>query len=80
MCKIAAIAFMPVACVVGAETAGMESPWKVLPMFGGGYVQNVIPCPSNPDRFYSYVDVGGPYRSDDRCRTWNIWGWTFGNM
>jgi hypothetical protein len=61
---------MPLVGVICAEAAGEESPWKVLPMFGGGYVQNVIQCPSNPDRFYSYVDVGGPYRSDDRCRTW----------
>lgn len=46
------------------------SPWKVLPMFGGGYVQNLVFCGSDTNRFYSYVDVGGPYRSDDACRSW----------
>ena len=68
--RVIVTVLMLFAGAVGAETVGTESPWKVLPMFGGGYVQNVVPCPSNPNRFYSYVDVGGPYRSDDRCRTW----------
>ena len=47
-----------------------DSTWKVLPIFGGGYVQNVIPCPAATNVFYAFVDVGGPYRSDDGCRTW----------
>ena len=47
-----------------------DSPWHVLPVFGGGYVQNVVVAPSNPMRWYTYVDVGGPYRSDDGGRTW----------
>ncbi|MBQ0031168.1 MAG: hypothetical protein KBT68_00030 [bacterium] len=44
--------------------------WSVLPIFGGGYVQNVLICPSNPQVWYTYVDVGGPYRSDDAGRHW----------
>lgn len=44
--------------------------WEVLPMFGGGYVQGVALCPSDSQRLYTYVDVGGPYRSDDAGRTW----------
>jgi photosystem II stability/assembly factor-like uncharacterized protein len=39
---------------------------------GGGYIQNVVPCPSNPKRFYSYVDVGGVYRSDDGGQNWRM--------
>ena len=44
--------------------------WRVLPVFGGGFVQNVVVAPSNPSRWYTYVDVGGPYRSDDGGRSW----------
>ena len=44
--------------------------WHVLPVFGGGFVQNVVIAPSNPSRWYAYVDVGGPYRSDDGGRSW----------
>ncbi|MBV9851086.1 MAG: hypothetical protein JO250_15555 [Armatimonadetes bacterium] len=31
-----------------------------------------MPCPSNPKRFYAYVDVGGTVRSDDGGRTWTM--------
>ena len=53
-----------------ATAARSESAWNVLPVFGGGYVQNVAIAPSNPSRRYAYVDVGGPYRSDDGGRSW----------
>ena len=53
-----------------AARAAAPSPWKVLPIYGGGYVQNVVIAPSNPDVWYCYVDVGGPYRSDDRGMSW----------
>ena len=42
--------------------------WKVWPCYGGGYVQNVVIAPSNSRVWYAYVDVGGPYRSDDAPR------------
>ena len=63
------------AALVGVSSAvcaggGHESPWKVLPIYGGGYVQNLLVCPTATNVFYTYVDVGGPYRSDDGCRTW----------
>ena len=60
-----------VSLCVGAfasETAAF--PWLVLPCWGGGYVQNAVFCPSTPGRMYLYVDVGGPYRSDDAGTTW----------
>ena len=46
------------------------SPWRVLPVFGGGYVLNALIAPSDPSRWYNYVDIGGPYRSDDGGATW----------
>ena len=49
---------------------GKASPWRVLPCWGGGYVQNAVFCPSDPSRMYLYVDVGGPYRSDDAGASW----------
>ena len=66
--SIAAIALGLSATIVSIVRA--DSPWKVLPVFGGGYVQNVVVAPTNPLRWYTYVDVGGPYRSDDGGRTW----------
>lgn len=47
-----------------------EIRWKIAPIYGGGYFQNVIICPSATNVWYSYVDVGGPYRSDDAGETW----------
>lgn len=44
--------------------------WSVLPVYGGGYMQGVASSPSSPDVWYSYADVGGPYRSDDAGRRW----------
>lgn len=59
------------ACALVASAAGdVPSPWKVLPIYGGGYVQNVVIAPSDPNVWYCYVDVGGPYRSDDRGMSW----------
>lgn len=45
------------------------APWEPLPIYGGGSVQNVL-FTSDPDILYSYVDVCGPYRSDDGGKTW----------
>ena len=52
----------------GATAA--DATWHVLPIYGGGYVQNVVIAPSAPNVWYAYVDVGGPYRSDDAGRHW----------
>lgn len=51
--------------------------WRPLPIWGGGYVQNVIVAPSAHRVWYAYADVGGPYRSDDAGRTWRA---LHGNM
>ena len=52
------------------QVACGESRWSVLPICGGGYVQNVCVAPSATNVWYAYVDVGGPYRSDDAGRHW----------
>lgn len=58
------------AVVAGVAMAASAVEWNVLPMFGGGYMQNVIICPSNPKVWYTFADVGGPYRSDDAGGRW----------
>jgi len=56
---------------VGLPFASAASePWRTLPIYGGGYVQNVVVAPSATNVWYTYVDVGGPYRSDDAGRHW----------
>ncbi len=61
-------ALLPAAMQAAARTDS-ES-WNVLPVYGGGFVQNVIIAPSDKQIWYAYVDVGGPYRSNDGGRTW----------
>lgn len=34
--------------------------WRSARIGGGGWIQGVVPCPSDPSRFYAYVDIGGP--------------------
>ena len=51
-------------------SAAPESAWTALPINGGGFIQSVEIAPSDPNVWYSYVDVGGPYRSDNAGRTW----------
>ena len=49
---------------------GEEPSWQMFPVWGGGYIQNVEMSTSNPDVWYAYVDVCGPYRSDDAGLNW----------
>lgn len=66
------------ACLgVGVDAAAAEppfryGPWRHSVIGGGGYIQNVVLCPSDPKRAYSYVDNSGIFRSDDGGRTWRI--------
>jgi len=46
--------------------------WVSSKLGGGGYIQNVVLCPSDANRAYAYVDVGGLYRSDDGGRNWRM--------
>ncbi len=47
-------------------------PWRSCKIGGGGYIQDVLLCPSDSQRVYAYVDVGGVYRSDDGGRQWRM--------
>lgn len=56
-----------------AETSSPTyGPWRSCLIGGGGYLQNVVPCPSNPKRYYTYIDVGGLARSDDGGHAWRM--------
>jgi photosystem II stability/assembly factor-like uncharacterized protein len=55
-----------------AQAQYCYGPWRHSVIGGGGYVQNVVLCPSDPKRAYSYVDNSGMFRSDDGGRTWRI--------
>lgn len=46
--------------------------WESASFGGGGYIQNVVWCPSSPGRLYAYVDIGGLYRSDDGGASWRM--------
>jgi photosystem II stability/assembly factor-like uncharacterized protein len=54
------------------DKAFTYGPWRHSAIGGGGYVQNVVLCPSDPQRAYAYVDNSGMFRSDDAGRTWRI--------
>ena len=41
------------------DTGTLYGAWHSGVIGGGGYIQNVVPCPDNERRYYSYVDVGG---------------------
>jgi photosystem II stability/assembly factor-like uncharacterized protein len=47
-------------------------PWRSGVVGGGGYIQNVVTAPTNKNRYYTYVDVGGLSRSDDGGNTWKM--------
>ncbi|MDQ2687896.1 MAG: hypothetical protein M3Y28_08525, partial [Armatimonadota bacterium] len=56
----------------GASSIPTYGPWRSCLIGGGGYLQNVVPCPTNPKRYYTYIDVGGLARSDDGGRSWRM--------
>ena len=66
---LAALLAAAAAAPLGAAR-GSDDGWRVFPCYGGGYVQNVVIAPSDTNVWYTYVDVGGPYRSDDAGRHW----------
>lgn len=47
-----------------------ESGWQLLPIAGGGNMTGVEISPSDPNVWYSYADVGGPYRTDNAGKAW----------
>jgi len=47
-------------------------PWHSGNLYGGGYCQNVVLCPSDPHRAYTYVDMAGLYCSKDGGFDWRM--------
>jgi photosystem II stability/assembly factor-like uncharacterized protein len=64
------------ACLVGdvAQAGDMPTygPWHSSRFGGGGYVLRVVVSPSDVNRVYAHVDVGGLYRSDDGGASWRM--------
>jgi len=54
------------------DTGFTYGAWHSGIIGGGGFDQNVVACPTNPNRFYTYVDVGGCFRSDDGGHSWRM--------
>lgn len=52
---------------IASDTIGA---WTMFPIYGGGCFKRVEMCPSAPNVLYTYVDMGGPYRSDDGGKSW----------
>ncbi len=44
--------------------------WQPLPMYGGGFITDVVLHPSNPAVVVGVCDVGGIFISYDDCQTW----------
>jgi photosystem II stability/assembly factor-like uncharacterized protein len=57
---------------VSGSGPAVYGPWHSCKIGGGGYIQNVVLCPTDPQRVYAYVDVGGIYRSDDGGHRWRM--------
>ena len=53
-----------------AARAAADDGWKLLPVYGGGFMQAVEICAAAPKRWYAHADVSGPFRSDDGGRSW----------
>lgn len=52
-----------------ARASEGDDAWRLLPIHGGGFMQNVL-FTADPSVLYTYADVAGPYRSDDGGMTW----------
>lgn len=59
-------------CGEGTRAGRSYGRWESGSFGGGGYIQNVVVCPTPSERLYAYVDVGGLYRSDDGGMTWRM--------
>ncbi len=64
------------AAAMPAQAATWTNPtygaWHSATIGGGGYLQNVVLCPTDPKRVYSYGDMCGAFRSDDGGLTWRM--------
>jgi hypothetical protein len=66
----ATLAFLAAASLAAADTPPQKhvevryGQWRSSHIGGGGYVQRIVLCPSNPKRVYAWTDCCGIYRSD----------------
>ena len=44
--------------------------WKPLPMYGGGFITDVVLHPTDPSVIVGVCDVGGIFISQNDCQTW----------
>ena len=58
------------AVLLAGTVRGDVGDWRPLPLYGGGYMQDVVISPSEPNVWYCHADVCGPFRSDDAGRSW----------
>ena len=49
-----------------------HGPWHSSVISGGGYIINIVPSEMNPNRLYTYSDVGGAFRSEDNGESWRM--------
>lgn len=71
---------LSLACpLLAADTPAPATPphrvygvWHSSEIGGGGYLQQVHFCLTDPNRLYMTSDVGGLFRSDDRGATWRM--------
>lgn len=75
-------AFYFMGCVFGGDGVGGKNipatygPWHSCQIGGGGCVLGVVLCPSDPSRYYTYVDIGGKkyYMLPYDGSIWRIFG------
>ncbi len=63
---------LSISAPVTALASAAYGSWRSTELGGGGYILNIYQAPSQPEVFYTHIDVGGIYRSDDGARTWRM--------
>jgi photosystem II stability/assembly factor-like uncharacterized protein len=58
--------------IFSAHANTSYGPWQSAPIRGGGYLQQVVFAPSDPNRLYLSSDVGGLFGSWDGGKTWRM--------
>jgi photosystem II stability/assembly factor-like uncharacterized protein len=44
--------------------------WQPLPMYGGGFITDLVPHPTDPSVLVGVCDVGGVFITADDCQNW----------
>ena len=51
-------------------TNNFAQTWSPLSMYGGGYIIDVVPHPTDANTLYAVCDVAGVFKTTDGCQTW----------